>query len=292
MLTKCSLLKTTAIACSIALITLSAQAKSCLWKATSDKGTLYVQGSVHLLKATDYPLAPAIEEAYAKSDVLVLEADMKAMLSTETQQLIMAKAMLPGGQTLEGSLSPEVYKLLSEKLTEADLPIMVVQQFKPWFTAMTLMLTKMQAMGFDPNLGLDQYFYNKATTDKKTVIGLETVKFQIDLFDSLAEGNQDAYMKRALKELNLFETMLNELMQSWKQGDIDGLGKIMLESFNEYPGLYDRFVVDRNKTWIKKIDDLASKHKTHMVVVGAAHLPREEGLLKLLEKKGFTLEQQ
>ena len=135
------------------------------------------------------------------------------------------------------------------------------------------MLTKMQAMGFDPNLGLDQYFYNKATTDKKTVIGLETVKFQIDLFDSLAEGNQDAYMKRALKELDLFETMLNELMQSWKQGDIDGLGKLMLESFDEYPGLYDRFVVDRNKTWIKKVDHMVSKNKTHMVVVGAAHLP-------------------
>ena len=280
-----------AIVFSLSITSLSVQAKSCLWEASSDKGTIYVQGSVHLLKASDYPLAPAIEDAYEKSNVLVLEADMEAMLTVETQQLIMAKAMLKDGQTLQDTLSPEVYRLLTEKLAEAGLPVAVVQQVKPWFAAMTLLLTKMQTMGFDPNLGLDQYFYKKAADDRKPIIGLETVKFQIELFDSLAEGNQDAYMERALKELDLFETMLEELMKAWKEGDIDGLGKLMLESFEEYPGLYDRFVVDRNKSWIRKIDGMVSNKDTHMVVVGAAHLPGEEGLLQLLKKKGYELKQ-
>ena len=290
MFTKPARLTTVALALSITLLTSFVQAKSCLWKATSKKGTLYVQGSVHLLKADDYPLAPAIEEAYAQSDVLILEADMKAMLAPETQQLIMSKAMLKGDQTLESTLSPEVYALLAEKLSETGLPIAVLQKFKPWFASLTLMLTKVQAMGFDPNLGLDHYFFNKATADEKTTIGLETVKFQIDLFDSLAEENQDAYMRRSLKELDLFENLLTELMAAWKEGNIDELGKLMLESFNEYPDLYDRFVIDRNKTWIKKITGRVSTKKTHMVVVGAAHLPGEEGLLKLLEEKGYTLE--
>ena len=280
-----------ALAFSIILLAISAPAKSCLWEASSEKGTLYIQGSVHLLKASDYPLAPAIEAAYTKSDVLVLEADMAAMLTPETQKMIMGKALFKDEQTLETALSPEVYTLLSEKLTEVGLPIAVLQKFKPWFASMTLVLTKVQAMGFDTNLGLDHYFYNKAIADEKPVIGLETVKFQIDLFDSLAAENQDAYTKHALKELDQFETVLNELMTTWKEGNIDELGKLMLENFNEYPDLYDRFVVDRNKTWIKKIDERVTPKKTHMIVVGAAHLPGEEGLLKLLEQKGYTLEQ-
>ena len=69
---------------------LGADAKSCLWKATSDAGTLYLQGSVHILKADAYPLAPAIEQAYAASDAVVFETDMAAMLRPETQQAIMA----------------------------------------------------------------------------------------------------------------------------------------------------------------------------------------------------------
>lgn len=291
MLTKRALIQKFILTVSAILLTTSVQAKSCLWKATSDQGTLYVQGSVHLLKANDYPLAKAIEEAYAKSDVLVLEADMKTILDPKSQQLIMAKAMLKGDQTLESCLSPEVYALLSKKLTEAGLPPADLQHFKPWFTAMTLVLTKMQAMGFDSNLGLDQYYYNKATTDQKPIIGLETILFQIELLNSLAEGNQDAHMKRSLKELDMLETMFNELMLAWKEGDIETLGKLMLESFEEFPKLYDRFVVSRNKRWIKKIDEYVSKDKTHMIVVGAMHLPGKEGLLELLKKTGYTLEQ-
>jgi uncharacterized protein YbaP (TraB family) len=291
MISKHTLLKTFALTVSITLLTTSTHAKSCLWKATSEKGTLYIQGSVHLLKSDNYPLAPAIEAAYEKSDALVLEADMEAMLSPETQQLLLSKAMLKNGKTLESSLSPDVYALLSAKLSEAGLPAAALQQFKPWFTSMTLMLSKMTAMGFNPKLGLDQYFFDKATQDGKEVIGLETVQFQIDLFDSLAKGNQDAYIKRTLKELELFETMLKELITAWENGEIEVLGKLMLESFDEYPGLYDRFVVERNKSWITAIGKNLTKDKTHMVVVGAAHLPGNEGLLALLRESGYKLEQ-
>jgi uncharacterized protein len=288
---KRSFLKTTAFILATVLPASVADAKSSLWKATSERGTIYVQGSVHLLKAGDYPLAPEIEEAYAQSDALVLEADMKEMLDPKTQQMIMEKAMLSGGKTLESSLDPEVYAELSKQLDAAGLPAVAMQQFKPWFAAMSLVLMRMQAMGFDPALGLDQYFHGKAGADGKKVIGLETARFQIDLFDSLAEGNQNAYMKRTFKELELLESQLAKIMAAWKTGDSETLGKLMNESFEEYPELYDRFVADRNKAWAAKLDALASKETTHMVVVGAAHLPGKGGLLKRLEKNGFTLEQ-
>ena len=273
------------------LLTISIQAESCLWKATSDQGTLYLQGSVHLLTADDYPLDPAIEDAYAKSDVLVFETDIKAMLAPETQQLIMAKAILPGQRTLEGELDSDVYAMLSGKLAEAGLPALAVQKFKPWFATMTLMVLRMQAMGFDPNLGLDQYFHRKAMADQKTEVGLESIEFQINLFDALSEGNQNGYTKHALKELEQMETMLTDMMTAWKNGNLERLGEMMRTSFEEYPGMYEKFVTDRNKTWADKLDKLAAKDKTCMVVVGAAHLTGTEGLIELLKAKGYTVEQ-
>jgi len=275
----------------VVLMPIPALSGNCLWKAVSDRGTFYIQGSVHLLKAADYPLDPAIENAYARSDVIVFETDMNAMLSMETQQLIMQKALLPGERTLEGELDPEVYSLLTEELSAAGLPPPMVRKFKPWFATMTLMVLRMQAMGLDPNHGLDQYFHGRAVADKKTEIGLETVEFQINLFDVLSEGNQDGYTRHALKELEQIETFLDEMLAAWKTGDLAVLDKMVQESFQDYPAMYKKFVTDRNRTWADKLEGLAKKDQTCMVVVGTAHLAGKEGLLELLKEKGFSIEQ-
>jgi uncharacterized protein YbaP (TraB family) len=149
--------------CTLALVATTlatgSLAKSCLWKVTSEKGTLYLQGSVHILKADSYPLDPAIEQAYAASEVLVLEVDMKEMTSPETQQRIMSKAMLPADKTLSGILNINTYQKLNTACDEAGLPIAALEKFKPWFATMTLTLVKMQKIGFDPQHGLDKHFY-------------------------------------------------------------------------------------------------------------------------------------
>jgi uncharacterized protein YbaP (TraB family) len=127
--------------------------------------------------------------------------------------------------------------------------------------------------------------------DNKTETGLESVEFQINLFDALAEENQDGYTMHAFKELEQMETLLDDMMTAWKNGELEKLYAIMRSSFAEYPGMYEKFVTDRNKTWAAKLDALAAKDKTCMVVVGVAHLAGEEGLLELLKQRGFSIEQ-
>lgn len=281
--------------CTFALVATTlatgAMAKSCLWKVTSETGTLYLQGSIHVLKADSYPLAPAIEEAYAKSEVLVLEADMAEMTSPKTQQRIIAKAMLPDGDALQKELNAETYQKLEAACTGAGLPLAALEKFKPWFASITLTLVKMQKMGFDPNLGLDQYFYDKAKTDGKKVVGLESVNFQIDLFDSLATENPNDFIARTLADLEMLEEEVEDLLKAWTTGDIDAVGKLMAKSFEGYPEFYKTFVTDRNERWLKTLNGLLEKSKTHMVVVGAGHLPGKGGLLELLKQKGYALEQ-
>ena len=279
------------IALSVLMLPAIGMAKNCLWKAESDRGTFYLQGSVHLLKAEDYPLDPAIEAAYAECETLVLETDMGRMLEAETQALLISKAILPGQRTLKDELDPDVYEALSKKLGEAGMTAAAIQKFKPWFASMTLMVLRMQAMGLDPNLGLDQYFHRKALADKKREVGLESVEFQINLFDALSEGNQNGYIRHVLNELQQMETMLDTMLGAWKGGDLEKLDEITRQGFADYPDMYARFVTDRNKDWAEKLDKLANKEKPCMVVVGVAHLAGKEGLLELLKTRGYAIEQ-
>jgi len=269
----------------------AAQAKHCLWKVSSKTGTLYLQGSVHILKEDQYPLDPAIEAAYSQSESLVLEVDLSEMNSIAAQQLLMSKAMLVPPASLKTVLKPETYQALVTASDEVDLPIAAIQQSEPWFAAMTLTMLAMQKNGFDPQSGVDKYFYNKATDDSKPVVGLETLDFQINLLSRLASMNPDDFVSRSLLDLKLLNEEMEKLMAAWKTGDIVMLDQLMSESFKDYPDLYNQFIVERNQNWAKVLSEMLDEKKVYMVVVGAGHFGGEQGLLKLLEQKGYTLEQ-
>jgi len=268
----------------------NASAKNYLWKISSDRGVaFYLQGSIHLLKASDYPLAPAIETAYRQSDELVLEVDMAKMLDPATQQKLLRAALLPEGKSLKDVASPESYRLLSERFAKTGLPIETLSRTKPWFAVMTLTILKMQALGFDPEKGVDRHFFDKAKKDEKPVLGLELPKEQIELFDEL--DRTDAYVKSTLKELDVLESMMNDVRTAWRAGDVKTLDRILEKSFEEFPAFRKRFLSDRNKRWAEKLRTMAKDGKTRMVVVGAGHVGGPDGLIALLRKQGFVAEQ-
>jgi uncharacterized protein YbaP (TraB family) len=291
MFNKRAVFKTILLALSSIMLAPAIQARSTLWKVTSGENTLYIQGSSHVLKADNYPLAPAIESAYSDATALVLEVDMAQMTSPQTQQLILSKGILTPPESLRSSLNPVTYQNLETACTNANLPMSYIQQFKPWFATMTLTMVKMQKLGLDSKYGLDTYFYEKAVRDNKPVQGLETIDFQIGLFDSLAQGNPDDFTNRALKDLELLGTEIDDLLTAWENGDLEMLETLMSESFSDYPGLYDKFITDRNTDWAKQLGKMIKDDQTYMVVVGAGHLPGDKGVINLLKNKGFSVEQ-
>lgn len=266
-------------------------AKSCLWKVTSDNSTLYLQGSIHILKPDNYPLAPEIEAAYADSDVLVFETDIKQMSEPETQQKIMAKALLPGTETLQQALDADTYQMLSDAFDLAGLPILAMNKFKPWFATTSLTLIRLQKIGFDPQHGLDIYFHGKAATDGKKIVGLESIEFQIDLFDTLSNENPNSFVSRALEDLSVIEGNVSSLEEAWESGDIDAVNILITKSFEGYPEFHKSFVLDRNDRWLETLIQFLASNDTYMVVVGTGHLSGEGGLLQLLKNKGCVLEQ-
>src|SRR2546423_1222015 len=113
-------------------------AKHSLWKVDGKRNTVYLLGSIHVLKPENYPLPAPMETAFTNSQVVVFETDMEEMEKGEVQTKMLSKAKLAEGETLSQQLSPEVYANFTKHLETAGLPEMMFAQFKPSMAAITL----------------------------------------------------------------------------------------------------------------------------------------------------------
>ena len=270
-------------------------ASSFLWKVTKGQGVVYLVGSVHMLTPDFYPLQPALDTAFKSSDLLVEEADLGEMLAPATQFSLLQRGMLPAGQTLDKVVSPATLALVkahSGALGVLGGQLDAVKQFKPWFLAMTLEALEWQKAGFDPTLGLDKHFYDRAQVDGKTVQGLETTEFQISIFDGMTPEQQDRFLADTLKDLDKETASVGKLVTSWKAGDVAGVERLVLQDLQNDPQIYQRLLVGRNRAWLPKIEALFSRPRPAFVVVGAAHLIGPDGLVSMLKAKGYQLVQQ
>ena len=265
--------------------------KNTLWRVSSGENSVYLLGSLHLLKRENYPLNASIEKAFNDTQTLVLEVDMKSMTDPATQQMMLSKSMLPQGDSLDKRISKETYELAREKTKELGLDISALRQLKPWFFAMTLTVVKLKTLGFNPQDGLDMYLFSRAKESGKQILGLETFKQQLEMLDTLSTVNQDRLLCQTFKDLDILENKMDIILKAWSTGDIKALESTMLKSFKEYTVLFEKLIIERNKNWVKKIESFLKNKNNYMVVVGAAHLAGEQGVVELLKKKGYSVEQ-
>ena len=234
---------------------------------------------------------PVINDAYNEAEILVFEVNLDSSQSPRLQQTIMIKAMANDGKFLKDRLSPEVYKRAAREIKEAGADISQFNMFEPWFFAVSLMALKVQQLGFDPSYGIDYHFFTKAKEDGKPVQSLETVDFQISLFDELNLEDQEAIVQQTLDEIDLMEEELEKMIEFWTAGEAEQLEEMVLKSFKDYPHIYNTFLTERNQKWIGKIESLLKGDKNSLIITGTAHLLGKEGVLSLLEEKEYTVEQ-
>jgi uncharacterized protein YbaP (TraB family) len=262
-----------------------------IWKVTGPAGAIYLVGSVHLLTKDYYPLSPAVEAAFKDSDVLVEEADFGEMEAPASQMQLLSRGMLPSDQTLEAVLSPATYALVSKRVAALGLPIEPLTRFKPWMLALTLVELDWQKAGFQASLGLDRHFYDRAKAEGKPLRGLETVAYQLSLFDGMTMAEQDRLLAESLSNLDEERANVTRLTEAWKAGDAPAVERIVLEDVKDDQVMYERLLVNRNRSWLPTLDALLSRKTRAFVVVGAAHLVGPDGLLAMFKSKGYTVAQ-
>lgn len=272
--------------------TRSATSRSFLWKVQSGAAILYLAGSVHALDKASYPLDPAFQRAFDASTTLVEEIDLAETDSLAAAPALLAKGMNPGGRTFDQVVSKETAELLSERLKDSPMVLTLVRTMKPWMIDVVLSALQAQKMGLDPDLGLDQHFYDKAKAAGRKIVGLETALYQLDRLDTLPLEVQERMLRRTLEELDTAGEMLGNLLAVWKQGDAAGLERLMRDEYAANPEVYQSLVVDRNRDWMPQLDACLTERLSCFVVVGAAHVVGPDGLLTMLRRKGYRVEQQ
>ncbi len=279
------------IACLFLLSLSQAKADTSVWSVRSGDNVIYLGGTVHLLRPADYPLPGEFEEAYQASSELYFETDIASMSDLSVQAQMLQQLTYGDDESLSSILSDEAYAALSAYTATAGLPIAMLNKFKPGLLISTLQILVFQSMGFTPQ-GVDAFFHTRAVGDGKAEGQLETVQEQIGFIAAMGEGNESEFILLSLKDLAETGDVMEDMIGAWRSGDAEGLSELFVEEMKvEAPALYDTLLLQRNLKWVPQIDSMLQDADTEFVLVGAAHLVGENGLLDLLSQKGYEINQ-
>jgi len=262
-----------------------------LWKIEDGRKPVYLLGSIHILRHQNYPLERPIEDAFDEARVVAFEIDL------EEARAALARPK-PGAapaakrRSLRSQVSPATYQSVVRYLEGSGYPGTVFDQLPAPFVAGALVQMEMRLLGFDPQWGVDAYFYRRARKYGKTIVPLETVDEQLEALGDLSDRGSDQLVQAALQDVGGLRTMLRDLIRAWKGGETDRLVTLVNGSFDDRPEIYQRVLVERNARWIPKIEALMAGDVPALVIVGTGHLVGSDSVVAMLEAKGHVVRQQ
>lgn len=241
----------------------------------------YLYGTIHMICETDFFIKDQLREKFDNAAKLYLEIDMDDPgMNMKMLQLAMLK-----DKKLSDFFTPKEYARLNDFFRDSiKMPLAMMSTMKP-FTLFSLML--MKAMPCDKQKSYELTFVEMAKEQSKEVLGLETIEDQMKVFDGLPDSVQAQMVMRYVNEYAAQQEEFARLVDNYKKEDLEALYATILAS-PDMEGAQDAFLFERNRRWIPVIET-AAKEEPIFIAVGAAHLPGEEGVIQLLQKKGYTV---
>ena len=258
-----------------------------LWEVHGKHNTVYLLGSIHVLRQSDYPLAAPVLEAYANAKSLFMEVDLDEISSEQVQAEMLSSAFLSEGKTLPDILGNQRYARASALARAVGVDLANFDPFAPWFAAEAISQLQLTQLGFQPEAGVEMYFLGKARTDGKSVAGLETVHDQISLFQNMPMDTQAEYLVSSLDQAKDLPAQVDSMVQAWKRGDSQWFVNQMQSELGKDPALYQAVLGSRNRKWLPKIEALLNDDKNYLVIVGTGHLVGPGSVIDLLKKDGI-----
>ena len=277
------------IIAAVLLSTTSYGRAASVWKVTGGTGNvLYLAGSIHALKSTDYPLPSAYNRAFDASDRLVCEVDPKAL--DKSSKGLLKAGEYPKGDSLKNHVDPRTYDYLRRLFKLMEVPETKFARYRPWF--LSLMLQAPASYGMSETLGVEEFLMRRAQANAKPVLGLESAREHADIFLGLTDRQSEAMLLIMFIPAERDSGSAGDaLADAWRRGDVDTDTRIFMDGFRDFPSLADRLLTNRNRQWIPKIEGYLRSGKTYLVVAGAAHMGGPNGVLALLRARGYRIEQ-
>jgi uncharacterized protein YbaP (TraB family) len=257
-------------------------------------GVAHLLGSVHMAESA-LAFDPAVEQALADADTLVLEIDPEELEPTEMAELTLQKGHFADGRTLDQVIRPEAWAALEERAVALGLPVAAFQPMEPWLALITLQVMALQREGFDSGQGVETTLARTAEEEGKPTLGLETAESQLGVFDALPLELQTRMLEEFLLEGeggDAADEQLTLLLDAWRKGDAERLESEVFGELERDPSFtpyFELFYFERNRNMAHGIAELVDGGGRWFVAVGAAHTVGARGIPSLLSERGYAV---
>lgn len=275
----------------ILLLSITSHAKTSIWQVSNGTNTLYIGGTFHMLKPSDYPLPIEFEQIYKKVNWLVFETDMDELSTPLFQEKFKQSMTLPTGQILADHLSSKAYAELIRYAAKNNLDTARLQHFKPQMVALIITIEELKKYGLTAE-GVDTFIGNKAKQDNKIITKLESTDDQIHFISTMGSDDESGLILQTITDMNDLPQELTAMSNAWREGDDEALFEVGIKPMLEdYPKIYQSLLVERNNNWLSKIERLIQHPEEKFILVGALHLIGKDGLLQQLKDRGYQVQQ-
>jgi uncharacterized protein YbaP (TraB family) len=261
-----------------------------MWKAASPTATVYMLGSIHVGDASMYPMPAAVETAFAESKVLAVEINLKNVDQSKAMKLVQDNGLYTGDDALSHHISKETAAALADFCSKNGFPPAAFDKLRPWVAAVTVIAVAWKQAGEDPALGVDQHFLDESKTPQR-IDEFETPELQMAILSGLSDAQQQDMLTQTLMHADKVQESLKKMQNAWKAGDSEALLSFLNDEEDMPPAVKKKLLDDRNVAMADRIDGYLKGKEPCFVVVGAAHLLGDKGVVSLLQSKGYKVEQ-
>jgi len=260
-----------------------------LWVIRDADSTIYLFGTVHVLRPTTAWGSDTVDAAFASASQLILEVS-----NPDDQAAAMPLVQQYG-------ISPETP--LSSLLTEAEMAALdaaartmgltgaQLDPMRPWLAALTLSVAPLTKAGYDPQSGVDLLLKARAEAAGMPVDGFETIDEQLRILAGFPEAGQLAFLRSTLEDFEDAAVELDKLVFAWADGDVDTIESVGVAPMRDESELmYQAILVNRNVNWAGQIETLLEGSGTVFIAVGAAHLVGDDSVQAKLAERGIATE--
>ena len=259
--------------------------KHCLWRVSNAPAPFYLLGTIHALRASDYPLPAVIDRAILQSQQFYFESDPK--LSGIEAQKWKAAIYYPKRTFIKTKIRPETFKHLM-KITSAGYASW--QYMRPWAIAFFL-LRHPGFGGVHGTYGVDEYVERIARKRNLSMFGLETPDEHVRVLADMDDHESEVFLLQALVYGGSEGSRYRECVAAWKVGDTQRIASLGYPVIQDAPNLNKRLLDWRNVKWIPKIQGAIKSGKPTMIVAGCAHFSGPNNVISLLRARGYKIEQ-
>lgn len=262
-----------------------------LWEITGTSNRVMVLGSIHFLRAKDYPLPPEITAAFDAADILLMEIDMDDLDPAASARTITALAVDAQGRTLPDLLGAKAWRDASDEARALGLDLAPMTPFEPWYAAFAVTQLRLAQLGFDSSLGVEARMATDAQRLGKEIRGMETLESQLGALDSLSAKSQRVFLQKTLEEAGEAGDVADSMIRAWKSGDVNTLDAQLLDSVRDQPEVYRALIIRRNEHFASVIGKLVNDRRDYLIIVGALHLVGPDSVLGMLDRDGIRSRQ-